>query len=386
MGSRAIARVALLAAAAALCTRCSNDTTTSSTSAYIPLYYDWTIGYDPFYAASLDPFYYADPYWALALSAAASPASTEPPAQFNDLGTVSDVLVKLNQALAPAFGSLKQLAAGRGTDMGGGIQHFGPADLPSGSPFATFRLQARSLSATRVGWKLEAKPLGAGDEAYSAVTAGTLGDLVEDHRGSGTLVVSFSRLHQVNPAKFAATGVAIVAAAQAKDQVKAVVTRLREFSADGVLPARSGVLAGDRTSDGVSHVRVVTDADVVTGPATERIADRIAWKPKSGGRGYAIVSGGDVDAGKYLLGRSCWASKDQLVFRDWHACDASRVPSDCLADASAVVRVDTGTDPSVCAGPEPQLPRSAGAVDGPTESAPVSPPALPDDLPLDLPQ
>jgi hypothetical protein len=38
MGSRTIARVALLAAAAALCTRCSNDTTTSSTGAYIPLY------------------------------------------------------------------------------------------------------------------------------------------------------------------------------------------------------------------------------------------------------------------------------------------------------------------------------------------------------------
>jgi hypothetical protein len=50
------------------------------------------------------------------------------------------------------------------------------------------------------------------------------------------------------------------------------------------------------------------------------------------------------------------------------------------------VRVDAATDPSVCAGPEPRLPQSAGAVDGPTESAPVSPPALPDDLPLDLPQ
>src|SRR2546426_905294 len=166
MGSRTIARAALLAAAAALCVRCT-DTTTASTGAYIPVYGDWTVGYDPLYDPTLDPFYYADPTWTLALSAGASPDTTVPPAQFDDLGTVSDGLVKLNQALAPAFGSLRQLAAGSATDVGGGIQKFAPADLPSGSPFATFRLQARMLGTTRGGWKLEAKPLGAGDDAYT---------------------------------------------------------------------------------------------------------------------------------------------------------------------------------------------------------------------------
>jgi len=385
MGSRKIARVALLATAAALWCRCTSDTTTSSAdSLYVPVYYDWTVGYDPLYDP-LDPFYYSDPYWTFALSAGRPSASTTPPAQFDDLHTVSDQVTKLNQALAPVFGALKQLAAGSSTDVGNGVRQFGPADLPSGSPFATFRLRVKTVNDTRRAWLLDAKAVGASDDAYKAVAAGTLGDLVQDHRGSGTLVVGFSNLHDVNPASFTATGRAIVAAAQAMSQAKAVLTRLRDFSPDGVAPPVSGVLAGDRTSDGVSHVRVVNDANVVTGSATERIADRIAWKPKSGGRGYAIVSGGDVDAGKYLLARSCWASKDQLVFRDWRACDSSRRPSDCLADASAVVRVDVGTDPSVCTGPEPALPESAAAVDGPTESAPVTPPALPDDMPLQLP-
>jgi hypothetical protein len=385
MRSPKIAGLALLAAAAPSFPRCTSDTTTSTGSAYVPVYYDWTVGYDPLYDPTLDPFYYADPFYTFALSAQRPSSSTEPPAQFDDLHTISDQVTKLNQALAPVFGALKQLASGNSTDMGSGVQQFAPADLPPASPFATFRLQVKTVSDTRRAWKLDAKPVGASDGAYKAVAAGTLGDLIEDHRGSGTLVVGFSELHDVNPAKFTATGRAVVAAAQTTNQAKAVVTRLRGFSPDGVAAPANGILAGDRTSDGASHVRVVTDTNVVTGSATERIADRIAWKPKSGGRGYAIVSGGDVDAGKYLLARSCWASKDQLVFRDWRACDSSRSPSDCLADASAVVRVDAGTDPSVCTGPEPRLPQSAAAADGPTESAPVAPPPVPDDLPLELP-
>jgi hypothetical protein len=76
MGSRKIARVALLATAAALWCRCTSDTTTSSAdSLYVPVYYDWTVGYDPLYDP-VDPFYYSDPYWTFALSAGRPSAST----------------------------------------------------------------------------------------------------------------------------------------------------------------------------------------------------------------------------------------------------------------------------------------------------------------------
>ncbi len=127
MGSRKIAGVALLATAGALWCRCSDDTTSSSTDAtYVPVYYDWTIGYDPLYDPLLDPFYYVDPYWNFVLSAQRPPASTEPPAQFDDLRAVSDQVTKLNQALAPVFGALKQLASGSSTDVGGGVRQFGP--------------------------------------------------------------------------------------------------------------------------------------------------------------------------------------------------------------------------------------------------------------------
>jgi hypothetical protein len=311
--------------------------------------------------------------------------STQPPAQFDDLGTAAATLMGLNKALAPVFSALKQLDTSAASDAGA-TQEFTPANLPASSPVATFRLEVRSIIADLSAWRLDAKPLGSSDASYQAVAAGTMGNLIADHRGNGAMVVGFTQLNGVNPGAFPATGRVIIAAAQGQNQTKAVLTRLVSFSPDGVAAPQTAVFAGDRTADGVSHVRILTQADVVAGPAgVEQITDRIAWMPKGGGGSYAFITGGDVDANKYLMARSCWANKNQLVFRDWRACDTTRAPMDCLNDASTVVRVDAGSSPSMCTGPMPQLPASVAAYDGPTESSSITPPTLPADLPLQLP-
>jgi hypothetical protein len=383
MRAKNFACAALVAAAISA----AGCTSAYTTSAYVPYYYDWTVGYYPYWVPAVDPFYYADPYWPLYLVKAQPGPSTTPPTQFDDLGSATSTLTALNKALAPVFGALRVLAGTTPTDAGNGVVNYAPQTLPAGTPMATFKLQSAGLGSSRRGWKLDAKPLGSGDDQYRTVAAGIMGNLIATNRGSGTMVVGFTELNGVSATSFPAIGRAVISAGTAQDQSKAVLTRLISFSPDGVTAPVTGVLAGDRTPDGVTHIRLPRTADVVAGPAgAEAIADRIAWMSQAGGGGYAIISGGDVDPGKYLLGRSCWANKNDLVFRDWRVCDAGRAPADCLADASTVVRIDAGTSPSACTGPLPTLPSTAASSDGPTETAPTQPPPLPPDMPLVLPQ
>jgi hypothetical protein len=384
MASRGIRWTTLLAAAFALGGGCTSSTT-STDAAYVPTYYYSTVGYDPLYNPATDPFYYADPYWTF--SRGDPNDSTTPPMPFDDLTAISTTLTALQKALAPVFGALKQLDTGGEADAGASVNDFPPKDLPAGTPFATFRLKIKSVTSGTRAWLLEAKPLGSADSAYKAVAAGTMGNLIADHQGKAVTVVGFTELHDVNTAAFPATGRAVIAAAAAQGQSKAVLTRLKDFSPDGVAAPTSGVLVGDRTSDGVTHIRVFSQQDVVPGANLENVTDRIAWRPGAGGGGYAFITDGDVDAGKYHMARSCWKDKSHLLFRDWRACDTTRAPADCLADPSTVVRVDAGSDPSVCSSyVAPTLPGTViTAADAATETAPVQPPTLPQDGNLTLP-
>jgi hypothetical protein len=367
--------------AAALSSGCTS--TATSDAAYVPSYYYATVGSDPL-GSAVDPFYYADPTWT---SRGGNPGdSTVPPTPFDDLTSISNTIVGVQKALAPVFSALRQLASGSESSAGGLVHAFPPLDLPAGAPLVTARLKVVAVAGSDRAWLLEVKPLGSADSAYVGVAAGTMGNLMADHQGSGVMVVGFTELHGVNSSAFPATGRAIIAANAGQNQTKAVLIRLKDFSSDGTAAPISTVLAGDRTSDGITHVRVATQANVVTGSATEKIVDRISWQPNKGGGGYAIITGGDVDTDKYLLGRSCWADKTHLLFRDWRACALTRTPADCLADQSAVVRVDMGTSPSDCTGSFPPLPATAlTADDTPTETAPVQPPALPQDMNISLP-
>jgi hypothetical protein len=382
MGSRRIALWTI--AALALGGGCTSSTSTDA--AYVPTYAGSTIAYDPLYDSAVDPWAYSDPYWGYLRPP--ETALVTLPAQFNDLAAVSAVVVSLNKALAPFFGAMKNLAleseVNAPSDAGTLVREFPGENLPSSTQFATFRLRVVTLTSSTRGFFLEAKPVGGSDSQYKGVAAGTFGNLVADNKGAGVMVVGFTELNSVNPTAFPAMGRAIIAAAQGQNNEKAVVTRLTAFSPDGVVPPQSGILAGDLTADGVTHVRVATNQDILDGPGVETIADRIAWKPKSGGGGYAIITNGDVASGTCLLARSCWANKNSLVFRDWRSCATTRAPSDCIGDATTVVRTDVG-DTSKCTGPLPQVPASAAEDNGPTETAPVMPPALPTNLPLQLP-
>ncbi|BDG03093.1 hypothetical protein [Anaeromyxobacter oryzae] len=330
------------------------------------------------------------------LATAAASAACEP---YQYLCNIHAAVAGLNGYVRAVIAPVEALAKTTPTVASADVRVFGPVDVPTPGPVATFRLTVQQVAEGAFRWKLDGKPLGAGDDAYVVVAAGAMrrgpGDL--PHRGRGTLGIDLDHLYALNPA-----GAAPIWNGEGKLLVgfghvggaKSLAYALRDFTPDRTQtpPIPAAAIVGHRTAAGVTRVRLATVNEFV-GPAAagtdagnELLLSRAGWIPGVGGRAVVAVAGGDVPSYgiDFLLGVSCYDAVEHEVFRALFGCTAGvcvRVPNAPAGfDVGSPSACIPGTDLGVDEQNPPEDPQAGVQSETPEPGAPAVPDPVPSSM------
>lgn len=293
----------------------------------------------------------------LALSAEAAPqavvaVASATPVTNDDLADARAKIRALNEAVRAVFQRVGEIAASGGVELPDGVKVYGPADRcvepgpASCLASANLRLGIRRHSDTVASFLLQARPVGSTlEEDFAPVLAGYLVRGAVPRRGTGRLFVNLENLAAAAGAGFKGEGV--LAAGFASGPVaRALTFRMVGFTRDPALhPAITAAFSGYRTATGTARVRVAGLADLdPSGPDRELGLGRVVYNPQLGGRAYAIVANwldrstvpatphGDVPAGQYWFGRSCYLPGATLpAFKEWFLCPVGQGPHECVS-------------------------------------------------------
>ncbi|MBI3180663.1 MAG: hypothetical protein HYZ28_00725 [Myxococcales bacterium] len=211
------------------------------------------------------------------------------------------------------------IASGAGKVAPGDSRIYGPKDRGN----ATYRLTIKRLSVERFNWKLEAKPLGSGDEAYKAVAAGTLVKGALPHRGRGTIGIDVDTLKSID-SSIKGAGKLFCGFAHVGD-TKTLVYLLKGFTPDvsAVDPVSAAFVGHRLMPSKATRVRLAAKVNLGDSPtaAKEFIRARARYIPGVGGRADALATEGDVPAGKVYFGSACWDAQEHEGFAILRLCN-----------------------------------------------------------------
>lgn len=279
----------------------------------------------------------------------------------------------VNVAIRRAFLGVHKLLQHEGVRGEGDTRVYGPEDHEG----LTYRLTVKRLTRVSFGFKLEAKPTDAGDEAYLALLGGAMSRGAEPHRGRGVLGMNLSRLKTIDPT-FAGTGV-LVAAFAHRPEGKTVAFRAHDFTADHATyaPVTAAFVGHRRLDNEMRAVRLGMRADVEQVDAEnveqELVGLRARWLPDVGGRAVAVATGGDIPVGQAYLGLSCWDAQASETYKVVKRClrleDGTRTECDLLFEAgtAASCRAELGTFDSAPEGGDLSTALEEDAPDGDLE-------------------
>jgi hypothetical protein len=202
---------------------------------------------------------------------------------------------------------------------------------------ATFRLVVERRP-DRLVFHLDARPKGAGDDAFRPVAAGGPDPAAPPERAAGEFAVDLSLLHTLDPVGHPLAG-AMGVRHDLGPGGGSIAVHLQDLAGPGEPPLTADYrYALGPGGEGV--FRFAAHADLLGGP--EQLEDGLIvsrWTPAGAGRADARVTGGDAGAGADAS--ECW---DDLFARVWFAFGPSQEPP-----------VEEG-DPSRCAFAEPLVP------------------------------
>lgn len=314
------------------------------------------------------------------------------------LAHTRDAIRALNQGVRHFLEQLAALGQTTPANGPGNTKIYGPVDKGG----ATYRLIVRAGNSTddrghgmmgaadKLGlWKLEAKPLGGADAAYQVVATGRMkrGNADKAHRGRGVIGVDLDKLATIDTT-FAGRGKLFGAFSHA-GETKTLVYRLVAFTPD---PAQHEPLTaafyGHKTASGLTRVRVAGLFDVLAGPnGKELLASRARWLPGVGGRADVILptaqrgatTNGDVPAGKFIVGRSCWDAQEVEGYKLVLQCAAGKP----ISSTNCTTLEETGAVTACKPGAQDAAEPPADLDD--TTPEPGAPAQMDDDCPVAMP-
>lgn len=183
---------------------------------------------------------------------------------------------------------------------------YGPHEVGA----VSYRLFVRRVAAGGFGWRLEAKPLDAADEAYVRVMAGGMQNRPDSPALRGVFGANLDNLKGVDPS-FPGEGV-LVAGYANREGNKTLSYRLEGFSPDTseYTPLTAAFVGHRRADTGRTHVKLVHDANLESIPegtdAKELLRLRANYVPGVGGRAALVATGGDIPEGEAYVGAACW--------------------------------------------------------------------------------
>jgi hypothetical protein len=329
---------AFLLAAATAVAACGSNSTSNGTDALAAAVPDGTgISLEATGAASEDTPLSSDQ-----TSAAISTPDAGAASGLTFLPVIRQGIHDLNQGLQNFFAPIGQLIATQGTDIVVGTsKSYGPTDING----VTYLVTIKRFATNRYAWKLEGKTTGsASTVALTPLAAGTLFHAANDeaHRGRGQIGVDLDAFATVSPGFLgqgklygAYSNYDVTDASGLASDVKTLVYVLKNFSIDATTtPPISAAFVGHKTSAGVRDARVLYYGDLpefVGDPDhAELLLGRARFNPGVGGRADALVTGGDVPSGVFIVGAECWDVNESLGWRKVWSC-TSLNPDSCTA-------------------------------------------------------
>ncbi len=304
---------------------------------------------------------------ASAPSAAAALAVAAPsawPVTGDDLAEAQRKIAGVNATIRRIIEHVEGVALVNGAPWPGTGKWYGPAERctvdVSPCPVnasATFRLWVGNAVGRGGAFVLQARPDAAADGAYQTVLAGWMRRGALARRGVGQIWINLDHVKAAVPS-FAYPGQGTLFAGFAAGPVaKAETLVLRSFTADATnpdWPPATVAFRGFKTAAGAARVRVAAVKDLVLTTAdTELGLAHVVYRPDLGGRAFALVGNytsggvthGDVPAGTYFFGRSCYAphSPSAPVFKQWFLCPDTQGPVACALDTANPSVVEAGT-------------------------------------------
>jgi hypothetical protein len=282
------------------------------------------------------------------------------PSTGDDLAAAQARIAALNSGIRSIFEHISAVATAAGAPAPGHGTLYGPADrctvaespCPDGA-IATFRLWVGNAVGRGGAFVLQAKPVGADDDAYASVAAGWMRRGAHLRRGAGQLWLDLDHLRAAASA-FPGQG-RLYGGFAAGPVAKAATYALVGFTPDpGAWAASTVWFRGIKTAAGTARVRVATVKDLLTtGADTELGLAHVVYNPDLGGRAFALVGDytwdsvthGDVPPGFYYFGRSCYAphAPTAPVFKQWFLCPVGQGPAACADDEATPSTVLVGT-------------------------------------------
>ncbi|HVO19166.1 MAG TPA: hypothetical protein VMU15_07920 [Anaeromyxobacter sp.] len=330
----------------------------------------------------------------------AAVSGTAWPETGDDLALAQKKIAALNSAIRSIFDHVEGVALVDKANWPAATgRWYGPSDrcavdvspCPDGDA-ATFRLWV-GQGQRGMAFVLEAKPVGADDATFAAILAGWMKRGALARRGVGQIWVNLQNL-KLAAAAYPGQGY-LYGGFAAGPKAKVAVYRLLDFTPDATssdpdLAPATVFFRGFKNGEGTARVRVAALKDYVPTTGDDELGlFHVVYNPGLGGRAYAVVADytssgvthGDVPAGDYFFGRSCYAphAPGVPVFKEWFLCPLDEGPAACAASGGLDKRLVTGTTwAAECAGVLVEASTAFGAPTGVPDADPAAAPgALP---------
>ncbi len=271
--------------------------------AYVDSLYAGAGGYYPY---TVDTYY--DPLGATTVYAlSAAPIPIADPVTGSDVPELLDkarraanaVNAGVRAALDPIKELLKTPPAPAGESVVYGPAVFGAADYQ-------FTLSRLSASEDRFGWKLEARPGGAGG-SFSRVAGGLIRVGEVQRRGRGGVGVDCDALAAAD-SSVTCRGTLLIGFAHTDAGDKILNVGLGAYTPDpAASPPLDAVMFAWRQDDSANHARLIARSNLsaTATPAPELVALKLTWLKDVGVRVDAAATGGDIPQGQVIVSNSC---------------------------------------------------------------------------------
>jgi len=238
---------------------------------------------------------------------------------------------ELNDALKGALDKIQSVTTqSQGKALTADTKQWGPSDVNG----VTWRLFVKKFNETKYGFALQAKATAAQDSAYKIVMGGVLNKGATAHRGRGTVGVDLDNL-KLADTTFKGQG-KLFSAFSHTDAGKTLAYALSKFTPDTSAhePVTAAFVGHKVKATGATAVRLAGFANLVsptdgTSDKPEFTVLRNRHVPGVGGRGDALATGGNIPAGTFYYGVSCWNAQLEEGFKRLVRC-TSRVLASCV--------------------------------------------------------